>query len=247
MGSGARSMATTINPIPDADSYKNADLSWVGKTKMDLCARDITYTSTQDSALPEIHNIMPFCTFKVDGMGCPSYAPSFLSFPKGSGPVLPQDNMYTATTWLDNSGFCCSLTSQLTVETTKVNLDHLDHDFTMSDFQVIKWPYADCPEFEFPVMDLTVYNVSYTNSKVYPFENADMELTMCNYKRPGGGTSNKLDYDKLAKSMNLEVGEDSEHSKREIGGLILQPGNSGMVVIGQNEDLYNAYDATNES
>merc|ERR1712226_1574185 len=97
---------------------------------------------------------------------------------------LPQDAFYAAQTFLDTSGFCCSLTNHLTVDQTTVNLDYLPANWTMNDFQVIKWPYAACPVFEFPKMDLTVHEIEYSGKKEYPFEHAGLKITMCAYRQP---------------------------------------------------------------
>jgi len=227
----------SINPIPDTDGYAKSEQNWVGNTEMEICARHITYTSTEDAALAEVHNIMPFCTFKLEGEACPSYAPSFLSFPSGNGPHLPNDNLYTVNTWLDTAGFCCSLTDHLTVEKTIVNLDHLNHDFTMNDFQVIKWPYAPCPEFEFPAMDLTVYNMAYSGATHYPFENADMNLTICNYKQPSPENAEAVE----AAPAQAEA----PAAKEDTPPMIFNFGassDSNMKVV-KSDDLYKQYDA----
>jgi len=97
---------------------------------------------------------------------------------------LPNDQLFQQSSLIDPSGLCCSLTQHKTVDRTVINLDYLPSNWTMNDFQVIKWPYADCPEFEFPKMDLTEHQIEFSGSQEYPWEAADLRFSMCSYKQP---------------------------------------------------------------
>jgi hypothetical protein len=168
----------SINPVPEGEYETVAN---GGETELSVCAMQRMYD--QAPAEREVGSLMPFCTFKLQDQSCPEYAPLHLEFPREHG-HLPQDAFYAAQTFLDTSGFCCSLTNHLTVDQTTVNLDYLPANWTMNDFQVIKWPYAACPVFEFPKMDLTVHEIEYSGKKEYPFEHAGLKITMCAYRQP---------------------------------------------------------------
>ena len=76
------------------------------------------------------------------------------------------------------------MTQHKTVDQTVVNLDYLPAEWTMNDFQVIKWPYAQCPIFEFPKMDLVERNIEFTGNQEYPWAESDLKFSMCEYKQP---------------------------------------------------------------
>merc|ERR1719242_1653444 len=97
---------------------------------------------------------------------------------------MPHDHLFQQSSLIDPTGLCCSLTQHKTVDRTVINLDYLPANWTMNDFQVIKWPYAACPVFEFPKMDLTVHEIEYSGKKEYPFEHAGLKITMCAYRQP---------------------------------------------------------------
>lgn len=145
----------------------------------------------------EVHNedvrtLMPYCTFKLLGQDCPAEAPLSMNFDGVShGHSLPNDNMFSALTYVDSSSFCCAKSTHDTRETTVIDIDYLKdsdeaniYDFFKSRYQVLKWPHADCAEFKFPKFDIMVNTVKLSDKQSYPWAFGDMDLTFCTYTRP---------------------------------------------------------------
>lgn len=168
----------SLNPVPESGNYqvKNND-----ERGLAVCAMERKFEVTNSGK--EVPSIMPFCSFKITDQSCPEYAPLFLTFPKNVV-SLPNDELFKAESFIDSSGLCCSLTQHKTVDQTVVNLDYLPAEWTMNDFQVIKWPYAQCPIFEFPKMDLVERNIEFTGNQEYPWAESDLKFSMCEYKQP---------------------------------------------------------------
>lgn len=207
----------SINPVPQGSygTVQNSD-----ETELSVCAMHRMYD--QVSPVREVGSLMPFCTFKLVGQSFPEYAPLHLDFPKEQG-HLPQDNLYVAETFLDTSGFCCSLTNHLTVDQTVVNLDYLPANWTMNDFQVIKWPYADCPVFEFPKMELTTYEIVYNQKQEYPWEFADLKMTMCAYRQPQVTDSSSDEEEAQIEELDEESEPEPEDSNEPLPDIKMNP------------------------
>lgn len=168
----------SLNPVPESGSYGVVN---DGGIELSVCAMERKFDVVNGGK--EVPSIMPFCSFKITDQTCPDYAPLFLTFPKNVV-SLPNDNLFQSTSFIDSSGLCCSLTQHKTVDRTVVNLDYLPSNWTMNDFQVIKWPYAECPIFEFPKMDLIEHDIEYSGNSEYPWAMSDLKFSMCQYKKP---------------------------------------------------------------
>lgn len=147
----------------------------------------------------DVRTLMPYCTFKLIDQDCPNEAPLEMSF----GHKLPNDNLFSEMTFIDYNSVCCAKSTHDTHETTIINIDYLKndtlnsssdssngsdessiYDYFNSRYQVLKWPHANCAEFEYPKFDLTVNKVILENKQTYPFNFGDMELTFCTYTKP---------------------------------------------------------------
>jgi len=168
----------SLNPVPETGNYevKNNDSG-----ELSVCAMERKFQVAHGGK--EVPSIMPFCSFKITDQECPDYAPLFLTFPKNVV-SLPNDNLFSASSFIDPAGLCCSITQHKTIDQTVVNLDYLPANWTMNDFQVIKWPYAKCPIFEFPKMDLVEHDIEYSANSEYPWGFSDLKFSMCQYKKP---------------------------------------------------------------
>jgi len=168
----------SLNPVPETGNYeiKNNDSG-----ELSVCAMERKFEVAHGGK--EVPSIMPFCSFKITDQECPDYAPLFLTFPKNVV-SLPNDNLFSASSFIDPAGLCCSITQHKTIDQTVVNLDYLPANWTMNDFQVIKWPYAKCPIFEFPKMDLVEHDIEYSSNSEYPWGFSDLKFSMCQYKKP---------------------------------------------------------------
>jgi len=168
----------SLNPVPETGNYeiKNNDSG-----ELSVCAMERKFQVAHGGK--EVPSIMPFCSFKITDQECPDYAPLFLTFPKNVV-SLPNDNLFSASSFIDPAGLCCSITQHKTIDQTVVNLDYLPANWTMNDFQVIKWPYAKCPIFEFPKMDLVEHDIEYSSNSEYPWGFSDLKFSMCQYKKP---------------------------------------------------------------
>jgi len=168
----------SLNPVPETGNYeiKNNDSG-----ELSVCAMERKFQVAHGGK--EVPSIMPFCSFKITDQECPDYAPLFLTFPKNVV-SLPNDNLFSASSFIDSAGLCCSITQHKTIDQTVVNLDYLPANWTMNDFQVIKWPYAKCPIFEFPKMDLIEHDIEYSANSEYPWGLSDLKFSMCQYRKP---------------------------------------------------------------
>jgi len=168
----------SLNPVPESGNYEveNNDSG-----ELAVCAMERKFQVAHGGK--EVPSIMPFCSFKITDQECPDYAPLFLTFPKNVV-SLPNDNLFSASSFIDPAGLCCSITQHKTIDQTVVNLDYLPANWTMNDFQVIKWPYAKCPIFEFPKMDLIEHDIEYSSNSEYPWAFSDLKFSMCQYKKP---------------------------------------------------------------
>lgn len=166
----------TLDPVPQNGNYESKS----EVSDLEVCAMERKFDVAHNGA--EVPSIMPFCSFKISGQSCPDYAPLYLTFPK-SVLTLPNDNLYQSNSFIDSTGLCCSVTEHKTVDQTIVNLDYLPANWTMNDFQVIRWPYAKCPIFEFPKMDLSEEAVEFLGNSEYPWSFSDLKFSMCKYKQ----------------------------------------------------------------
>jgi len=197
-----------IDLVPyDAMSYTsvNADSSFL-QNSFSLCAatgEDLNVKVNGEGA-----SIMPYCTFKIAGQDCPSYAPLELSF--NNKQKLPNDNIFKDMTFLDTSNYCCAMSEHKATTKTVINLDWLDenqvYSYFQNTYQVLKWPFAPCAEFVYPKMDLKVETVQASGLNVYPFAYGDMDLTFCTYTKP----------------EDASVGKKVETDEKEIGVVDLE-------------------------
>lgn len=138
----------------------------------------------------DVRTLMPYCTFKLLNQECPAEAPLEMSLDQNI--QVPNDNLFSAITYIDHSSICCAKAAHDTKETTIIDIDYLKnntenyniYDYFNARYQVLKWPHADCAEFEYPKFDLTVNTVELRDKQTYPFSYGDMELTFCTYTKP---------------------------------------------------------------
>lgn len=195
----------SLNPVPETGNYKVKNNG--EKQGLAVCAMERKFEVSNSGK--EVPSIMPFCSFKITDQACPEYAPLFLTFPKNVV-SLPNDELFKAESFIDSSGLCCSLTQHKTVDQTVVNLDYLPAEWTMNNFQVIKWPYAQCPIFEFPKMDLVERNIEFTGNQEYPWAESDLKFSMCEYKQP-----EKVEAEAPQKSVQPVVAPEEEKTVDE--------------------------------
>jgi len=186
----------SIDILPeDHEEYISRELtaSFVGDA-FRLCTVEGNGTKSEVSN-EDVRTLMPYCTFKLAGQDCPNEAPLAMRFDDiVAGHRLPDDNLYSAITYLDSSAFCCAKSDHDTHERTLINMEYLKsgdseestdvYEFFKSKYQVLKWPHADCAEFVYPKFDLTENKVKLTDKRTYPWHHSDLELTFCTYTKP---------------------------------------------------------------
>ena len=179
----------------------------------------------------DVRTLMPYCTFKLAGQECPPEAPLAMHFTGDTGlgsfaHKLPNDNLYTATTYIDNDSFCCAKSDHDTRETTRIEMNYLKNSNSVNseadiythfkkEYQVLKWPHADCAEFVYPKFDLQENKVRLTNKKTYPWALADMELSFCTYTVPKSledifNPPTASPFDEYLSSITVPEGGDNE-------------------------------------
>jgi len=194
----------TIDSVPSfVDQYKSQsfDQEFVEQDKgLTLCTvegGDAASQGQETSAAKNILTLMPFCTFKLIGQDCPAEAPLNIQSNADNGFNLPNDNLYMIESLIDASSFCCAK-GQFDISSNSqdlvINLDYLKnleeneqenpYDFFKDRYQVLKWPGVECAKFEYPEFDLKQQTVKLDHLPVYPWGQADMELTFCVYTKP---------------------------------------------------------------
>jgi len=188
----------SIKILPgDNDEYETRELdNYFIQQAFTMCTVEGNGTKLDISGNEDIKSHMPYCTFKLIGQDCPQETPLAMNF-EGTeyGHILPNDKMFEQLTYIDSSTFCCAKSNHDTSQTTIVNVDYIKnqvdsdpnasiYDFFKSRYQVLKWPHADCAQFEYPEFDLSINTVKLSNKNTYPWGYGNMDLTFCTYTKP---------------------------------------------------------------